>query len=98
MGRVVCVVCVHLFFPNQASRFLLLDAKRKFEGHPSPAIPPNAYGQVHSQFALAITLYHAWGLLNTYGFRATKNYLSGTYSLKGFFAFPNIADCTGGTS
>jgi ERCC4-related helicase len=76
-----CVRCVHLFFPNQASRFLLLDAKRKFEGHPSPAIPPNAYGQVHSQFALAITLYHAWGLLNTYGFRATKNYLSGTYPL-----------------
>jgi ERCC4-related helicase len=85
----VCAVCSHIciyiyiyiFSPNQASRFLLLDAKRKFEGHPSPAIPPNAYGQVHSQFALAITLYHAWGLLNTYGFRATKNYLSGTYPL-----------------
>jgi hypothetical protein len=58
----------------------LLDAKRRFEAAPSPAIPPNAYGQVRSQFALGITLYHAWGLLNTYGFRAAKNHLAGTNS------------------
>jgi hypothetical protein len=74
-------------FGMQASRFLLLDAKRKFEAHPSPAIPPNAYGQVRSQFALSITLYHAWSLLNTYGFRATKNYFSGTS--------PSVSRCHG---
>lgn len=53
-----------------------MNAKQKFEAAPSPAIPCVAYGQVRSQFALAITLYHSWSLLSSYGFRAAKNHLS----------------------
>lgn len=42
---------------------------------PSKAIPPNVYGLVRSQFALAVTLYHGWTLLNCNGLRALRNYL-----------------------
>lgn len=55
---------------------MIVSAKQKFEAAPSQAIPPAAYGQVRSQFSLAITLYHAWSLLSSYGFRAAKNHLS----------------------
>ncbi len=49
---------------------------QKFRTCPSIAVPPNQRGHVQAQFALAISLYHAWAILNSYDYRSVLNMLN----------------------
>ncbi|KAL6077209.1 FA complementation group M [Balamuthia mandrillaris] len=69
---------LHAFWcddPEKVSKFMLVTAQKKFTAAPSPAIPPNRYGMIHAQFALAITLFHGWGLFNNHGLKSVSSYL-----------------------
>ena len=60
---------------KQVSKYMLVTALDRFKQQPSKAIPPALYGQVQSQFALGIALYHGWGVLNSNGLRGLHLYL-----------------------
>ncbi len=60
----------------KASKCLLISAMQKFRACPSIAVPPNNHVHVQAQFALAISLYHAWAILNSYDYHSVLNMLN----------------------
>ncbi|CAG2228093.1 FANCM [Mytilus edulis] len=59
------------------SKFLILKAREDFRQNPPPNLQRNNYGMVEGDFALALSLYHGFELLQLHGSRSLFNYLDG---------------------
>ncbi|KAG1700085.1 Fanconi anemia group M protein [Nymphon striatum] len=63
--------------PKSLSKFILLKAREAFRLDPPAGLPPNQYGSVEGDFALCMSLYHAYELLQLHGTRSFYNFLKG---------------------
>ena len=59
------------------SKFLILKARDDFRQNPPPNLSKAHYGSVEGDFALAMSLYHGYELLQRHGLRSLYNYLEG---------------------
>ncbi|XP_067680234.1 Fanconi anemia group M protein-like [Haliotis asinina] len=59
------------------SKFLILKAREAFRQNPPPSMPSHQYGVVEGDFALALSLYHGYELLQLHGLRSLYNFLEG---------------------
>ncbi|KAK7103442.1 hypothetical protein V1264_018337 [Littorina saxatilis] len=62
------------------SKFLILKAREAFRQNPPESLPRNQYGIVEGDFALAMSLYHGYELLQLHGLRSLFNFLNGIIS------------------
>ncbi|XP_046337083.2 Fanconi anemia group M protein-like isoform X2 [Haliotis rufescens] len=59
------------------SKFFILKAREAFRQNPPPSMPSHQYGVVEGDFALALSLYHGYELLQLHGLRSLYNFLDG---------------------
>ncbi|XP_076442631.1 Fanconi anemia group M protein-like [Babylonia areolata] len=59
------------------SKFLILKARDAFRQNPPETLPRSQYGIVEGDFALAMSLYHGFELLQLHGLRSLHNFLEG---------------------
>ncbi|XP_052770276.1 Fanconi anemia group M protein-like [Mya arenaria] len=59
------------------SKFLILKAREQFRQDPPERLPRTQYGVVEGDFALAMSLYHGYELLQLHGSRSLYNFLEG---------------------
>ncbi|ESO87655.1 hypothetical protein LOTGIDRAFT_127429 [Lottia gigantea] len=59
------------------SKFLLLKSRDEFRQNPPESLIPTQFGVVEGDFAMAISLYHGFELLQLHGLRSLYNYLDG---------------------
>ncbi|XP_053374788.1 Fanconi anemia group M protein-like [Mercenaria mercenaria] len=59
------------------SKFLILKAREAFRQNPPERLQRNQYGIVEGDFALAMSLYHGYELLQLHGSRSLYNFLEG---------------------
>jgi len=59
------------------SKFLILKARDAFRQNPPPNLSRMQYGLVEGDFALAMSLYHGYELLQRHGLRSLYNFLEG---------------------
>jgi len=59
------------------SKFLILKARDAFRQNPPPGVPRAHYGSIEGDFALAMSLYHGYELLQRHGLRSLYNFLEG---------------------
>ncbi|KAL4238941.1 hypothetical protein ACF0H5_003645 [Mactra antiquata] len=59
------------------SKFLILKAREGFRQNPPERLPRNQYGVVEGDFALAMSLYHGYELLQLHGSRSLYTFLDG---------------------
>ncbi|XP_061173953.1 Fanconi anemia group M protein-like [Saccostrea echinata] len=60
------------------SKFILLKSREAFRQNPPHRLPRSQYGIVEGDFALAISLYHGYELVQLHGLRSLYNFLDGT--------------------
>ncbi|XP_062593616.1 Fanconi anemia group M protein-like [Saccostrea cucullata] len=60
------------------SKFILLKSREAFRQNPPHRLPRSQYGIVEGDFALAISLYHGYELVQLHGLRSLYNFLEGT--------------------
>ncbi|KAK7505416.1 hypothetical protein BaRGS_00003161 [Batillaria attramentaria] len=66
--------------PTSLSKFLILKAREAFRQNPPENLPRSQYGVVEGDFALAMSLYHGYELLQLHGLRSLYNFLQGVVS------------------
>ncbi|KAH9507200.1 hypothetical protein Btru_056611 [Bulinus truncatus] len=59
------------------SKFLLLKARDEFRQNPPQVMQKAQFGNIEADFALAISLYHGFELLQLHGMKSLYNYLMG---------------------
>nr|XP_011437583.2 Fanconi anemia group M protein [Crassostrea gigas] len=59
------------------SKFVLLKSREAFRQNPPHRLPRTQYGMVEGDFALAISLYHGYELVQLHGLRSLYNFLDG---------------------
>ncbi|CAG5134268.1 unnamed protein product, partial [Candidula unifasciata] len=62
---------------TKLSKFLLLKARDEFRQNPPQNLQQAHYGNIEADFAMAISLYHGFELLQLHGLRSLYNYLTG---------------------
>ncbi|BFZ07881.1 hypothetical protein BsWGS_10920 [Bradybaena similaris] len=62
---------------TKLSKFLLLKARDEFRQNPPQILQKVQYGNIEADFAMAISLYHGFELLQLHGLRSLYNYLTG---------------------
>lgn len=63
--------------PDSSSKFMLLKEREKFRQDPPENLPRSEFGKVEGDFALAMSLFHAYELLLLYGMRSFFLFLKG---------------------
>ncbi|XP_041350852.1 LOW QUALITY PROTEIN: Fanconi anemia group M protein-like [Gigantopelta aegis] len=63
--------------PSSLSKFLLLKSRDMFRQNPPEKLPKGQFGVVEGDFALGMSLYHAYELLQLHGLRSFYNFLTG---------------------
>lgn len=64
------------FFFSQVTKGMIFQARMSWRANPPPDMPEHIKAQLEAQFALGISLYHAWSLLNNHGLKSFHNYCS----------------------
>ncbi|XP_064600468.1 Fanconi anemia group M protein-like [Liolophura sinensis] len=62
------------------SKFMILKAREAFRQNPPPELQRTQYGAIEGDFALAMSLYHGFELLQLHGLKSLYTYLEGLSS------------------
>ncbi|XP_055880502.1 Fanconi anemia group M protein homolog isoform X3 [Biomphalaria glabrata] len=65
---------------SKLSKFMLLKCRDEFRQNPPQTMQHAQYGNIEADFALAISLYHGFELLQIHGLKSLYNYLMGIIS------------------
>ncbi|CAL1527140.1 unnamed protein product, partial [Lymnaea stagnalis] len=65
---------------TKLSKFLLLKSREEFRQNPPQNLQQAQFGNIEADFALAISLYHGFELLQLHGLKSLYNYLMGIIS------------------